>query len=95
MDGIHSKMNAINDNELTVKIARELYLMNKSDKLLKLNLLRSLQYNIVYALKSKSELIPVLFYVLEKFRYSLSLKQLIKNILLVIKSIKIKNSGKK
>lgn len=95
IDGIHSKMNAINDNELTVKIARELYLMNKSDNLLKLNLLRSLQYNIVYASKSKSEVIPVLFYVLENFRYSLSLKQLVKNILLVIKSIKIKNSGKK
>lgn len=86
--GIHSKMDAVLSNGLTVNIAKDLYSKNKKDKLLKSNLLRSLQYYIHYSSLNKKYDRQLWVYTMEHFFYSLSFKQLLKNTLSVFNSIK-------
>lgn len=84
---IHSGMETIKRNELTVNIARDLYSKNKNDHHLKNNLLRSLQYYITQHSHTSYKSIRIWGYIIEHFYYSLSLKQMIKNSIKVLKSL--------
>lgn len=79
--GMHSKLDSHDNNELTINIARELFLFNSHNELLRLNLLRSIQYHIHWYLETYRANKRILGYVIEHFRYSRSVKQLLKNIL--------------
>lgn len=85
-DGIYSKKDLKTQCELNINIARDLYLKNKKDILLKLNFLKSLQFNIVRLAKNKLDYKTMVSNMLEQLYYSLSLKIFLKNTILFFKN---------